>query len=350
MTAKNIGIWGGGNISETHLKAALEVEGLNVTGVCGQNAEKVKKLAELAGTRAFPDWEQFLDNARLDIVAIGSPSGLHSEQGMEAARRGIHVLVEKPIDINCRRTDKLIEQCARSGVKLGVFFQDRVAPEIQKMKALVDGGELGKLLLATAHVKWYRPPEYYSDSKWRGTWALDGGGAVINQAIHTLDTVLHLMGPVKRVFAITRTQFHQMEAEDTAVATFEFQNGAIGTFEAATSAFPGHPRRLFITGSEGTVALEHDRITAVDLRGATSESERVEDKGRNLSESSPVVSDVSGHRRIIEDFLEALDCGRRPLCDGIEGRRSIELVEAIYQSSRTGEAVVLESGQRSKGA
>ena len=184
----------------------------------------------------------------MDIVAIGSPSGLHAEQGIAAARRGLHVLSEKPLDITTRRADELIDACAAAGVKLGVFFQDRLRPAVARIKRMLDDGELGKPVMIAGRVRWYRPPEYYSGSKWRGTWTLDGGGALMNQAIHTVDLVQWLFGPVARVSAAVATRVHEIEVEDTAAAVLEFTSGAIGTIEAATSLFPGYPRRIEVTG------------------------------------------------------------------------------------------------------
>ena len=337
----HIGILGGGNISESHLKAALEIDGLEVSAVCGQNQKKVEELAGICQAVTYTDTGAFLKHRPMELVAIGSPSGLHAEQGIAAARAGLHVLVEKPIDISVVRAKKLITVCEKAGVKLGVFFQDRVAPDSRRLKKMITSGRLGDLLLATAHVKWYRPPEYYGDSRWRGTWALDGGGAVMNQAIHTVDLLLWFLGDVRRVTGLTRTQLHEIEVEDTAVAVLEFENGVLGTFEASTSAFPGQPRKMFISGSEGTVSLEHDRLVAIDLHTSRESDKRPEAAERNLSESSPVVSDVTGHREILRDFIEAIQGNRSPLCDGHEACRSVELIEAIYRSAREGRTVSL---------
>ena len=331
----HIGILGGGNISESHLKAALEIEDLEVSAVCGQNQQKVEKLASHCQAATYSETAEFLKHRPMDLVAIGSPSGLHGEQGIAAAKAGLHVLVEKPLEINTERADQLISECDRAKVKLGIFFQDRVAPDSRRLKKLINNGELGRISLATAHVKWYRPPEYYGDSRWRGTWALDGGGAVMNQAIHTVDLLLWLLGDVRCVTALTKTQLHDIEVEDTAVALWEFKSGALGTFEATTAAFPGQPRRLFVSGSEGTVTFEHDRIVSFDLHsGHDASDQEPAAEGRNLSESSPVVSDVTGHREILRDFIDAIRLDRPPICDGREGRRSVELVEAIYRSAR----------------
>jgi predicted dehydrogenase len=337
----HVGILGGGNISETHARAAHETSGVEVAVIYGQNQEKAARLAERFGGRASASLQEFLEHEPLDLVMIGSPSGLHAEQGIAAARRGLHVLVEKPLDLNTRRADELINECERAGVKLGVCFQDRVAPDIRRLKQLIAASALGKPILVSGRIKWYRPPEYYSGSRWRGTSALDGGGALMNQGVHTVDLLLWLMGEVGRVSARSITAFHKIEVEDTVVATLEFRNGAIGTLEAATSVYPGYPRRLELTGSEGTIILEHDRIVAADLRNAQIDLAAPATESANASATSPIVSDVRGHKELLQDFLGAIETNGKPLCDGVEGRRSVELVQAIYESARTGKAITL---------
>ena len=339
-----IGILGGGNISQTHARAAQEIDGARLVAVGGDNPARVRQLAESVAAAAYEDDESFFAHRPMDVVLIGSPSGRHAEQGIRAARHGLHVLVEKPLAITTEEAEALIAACDEAGVKLGVFFQDRAAPDAGRLKELVDGGNVGKMILASARVRWYRPPEYYAGSRWRGTWALDGGGALMNQGIHTVDLLLWLMGEVRMVWAKATTALHDIEVEDTVVAAMEFTSGAVATLEAATSAYPGYSRRLELTGSEGTVILENDRLVAADLRtpleGPIGGPSGLADERA----VSATVSDASGHRRVLEDFLQAIRTGGEPLCDGRQGRRSVELVRAIYRSSQTGEPVRLVSG------
>lgn len=334
-----LGILGGGNISETHTRAALEINGVTVTAVCGPNLKKVSRLAHEAGATAYQELEQFFRHKPMDAVLIGSPSGLHAQQGIAAARHGLHVLVEKPIDVTTERTDSLIAECERARVKLGVFFQDRVAPGIAKLKRVIDSGELGRPILMSASVRWYRPPEYYGDSQWRGTRALDGGGALMNQGIHTVDLLQWLFGGIAVVWGKTLTALHRIESEDTVVASLGFRNGAIGNLEAATSAYPGFARRIEMTWSQGTVVLEGDHIRSSDLRMPVWELSAGEPKSDDSRATSPVVSDTRGHRKIIEDFLDSVASGGMPICDGHQARRSVEFVQAVYESSRTGHPV-----------
>ena len=329
----NVGLVGAGNISDTHARAALAA-GLQIAGVYGDNHEKARQLAERYGAAPFPTLEALLAQPSLDIVIIGSPSGCHAEQAIAAARTGRHVLVEKPLDISTARIDRLLEHMARAGVVCGVCFQDRLKPAVVDMKRRIEAGEIGTPLLATGEVKWFRPREYYSASRWRGTWAFDGGGALMNQGIHTVDLLVYLLGAVTSVSGLTSTRFHTIEAEDTATALIEFANGAHGTLDVTTAAPPGSPRRLRITGSEGSLWLEGDRLVDAVLPP----------DGVPENAASATVSDASAHQRILEDFVDAIRSGRRPICDGVEGRRSVAVVEAVYRSSREKTAIALTSG------
>lgn len=330
----HIGLIGGGNISETHARAASAIPGVKIAAVYGSNPDKVARLCSEYGGTPFDNLRAFLSHRPLQAVILGSPSGQHAEQGIAAAQSGLHVLTEKPIDITTNRADALIEAARRAGVKLAVIFQDRVKPNIQALKRWLDAGTLGKPLLVDASVKWYRPPDYYANSKWRGTFALDGGGALINQAIHTVDLLLWLFSDVARVQAHTATILHKIEAEDTAVALLEFKSGAVCTLLATTAAYPGYPRRLEITTTEGTVILEHDRIIATDLRNPLPGVATHVSGDANQSASSAAVTDVTAHRAIIENFLDAITNNAALVCDGTQGRRSLALVEAIYRAAR----------------
>jgi UDP-N-acetyl-2-amino-2-deoxyglucuronate dehydrogenase len=335
----HIGLIGGGNITETHARAALAIPGIKISAIQGTNTEKIARLCREHGGTPYQDFDAFLQHRPMDLVVIGSPSGLHATQGIAAARHGLHVLTEKPVDISTARADALIEAAKQAKVQLGVIFQDRLKPHIRQLKNWIDQGLLGKPLLVDARVKWYRPPEYYASSRWRGTFALDGGGALINQGVHTVDLLLWLLGDVVRVQARTATQLHKIEAEDTAVAILEFSSGPLGIIQATTTAFPGYPRRVEISGSEGTVILEHDRIIAANLRNAPAAAESAA-ADENQSASSAAVTDFRGHQAVLEDFLQAIQQKRAPACDGLEGRRSLALIEAIYRAAKTPDRAV----------
>jgi len=305
-----IGIIGAGGISNTHVRAAQGIDGVEIAAVYGSNPDKTAALAASAGAVAYRDFDAFLAHP-MDMVAIGSPSALHAEQAIAALGRGLHVLAEKPLDVTTEKIDAVIAEADRTGLLVGVFFQERLIPELVAIKRQIDGGELGTPLFVSGHLDWYRPPEYYSESRWRGKRALDGGGALMNQGIHTVDVLLWLFGDATRVAGRTATRLHRIEVEDTAAALIEFASGAFGTLHATTAAYPGAPRRLFVTGSRG--AVEH----AEPARGAA-------------------VADATPHRRILEDFVDAIRSGRPPMCDAREGRRSVALIEAVYRSAGSG--------------
>lgn len=335
----HLGLIGAGNISQTHARAASAVPGVEIVAVLGSNVEKARTLSAEYRAASYSDLEKFLSHKPMDIVAIGSPSGLHAEQGIAAARRGLHVLTEKPLDVTTARADALISAVDKAGVKLGVFFQDRFKPGVRRMKDSLDSGALGKPILADARVKWYRPPEYYKSSRWRGTLALDGGGALINQAIHTADLLLWMFGDVVAVQAGKATALHEIESEDTLVALLEFANGALGSFIATTSIYPGYPRRIELSGSNGTLVLADDQFVSAGLRGTAGAHVEPLETPLDRRAVSPAISDFRPHQAVMEDFICAVQSGSEPLCSGREGRRSLALVEAIYLSCRTGSRV-----------
>jgi predicted dehydrogenase len=322
------GFVGCGNITDTHARAAREA-GVGVAAFFGRDPAKAEAMAARYGGRAFARYEDFLAHRPMDLVVIGSPSGVHAEQGVAAAERGLHVLVEKPIDVTTARGGALVAAAEKAGVKLGVLFQDRLKPDLVRLRGFLAGGGLGRLLVASARVKWHRPPEYYSASSWRGTKALDGGAALVNQGIHTVDLLLWLLGPVEDVRALTGTLLHPIEGEDVALALLRFASGPLATLEATTVAFPGYPRRVEISGTEGTVVVEGDRVVAADLRTPAPGLVSVGEEGR-ASAATAAVADATPHRRVIEDFARAIATGGVPACDGREGLRSLALVEAVY--------------------
>jgi UDP-N-acetyl-2-amino-2-deoxyglucuronate dehydrogenase len=328
-----IGILGCGNIAKIHAEAIRRVPDLVLTSVCSRSEASARRTADTFGVPWHTDLEEFLTDRNLDAVTICTPSGTHADLGCAAALMGKHVLTEKPIDVSLEKADALIEACRRGGVRLGVSFQSRFLDAPRVLKQAVDEGRLGRILMAGAHVKWYRSEQYYAAARWRGTLDLDGGGALINQAIHTVDLLRFIAGPVAEVSAFTGTLLHtSIQGEDTAVATLRLSNGALGIIEAATSAFPGFKRRLEITGTEGTAILEGDNISHWSLRDGSpnpaSASGDISDGSAN-----PMAIDCEGHRRVMEDFAAAIREKRDPFVDGVAGRESLEIVRAVYRSS-----------------
>jgi predicted dehydrogenase len=330
----HVGLVGGGGISDTHARAVEACPGTALVACWGANRERTSALAARHGARACVTFDEFLGHRPMDLVVIGSPSGLHAEQGIAAARRSLHVLVEKPIDTATSRADALITAADRAGVRLGVIFQDRLKPALVRLRDELRSGRLGTPLLASARVKWYRPPDYYASSRWRGTKALDGGAALINQGIHTVDLLRWLLGPVANVKGLTATRLHAIEGEDVALALLEFASGAVATFEATTCAFPGYARRVELTTTAGTITIEGDALAAAELREPLPGLlDAVQGGQAALSAASPLVSDVSAHAAVVADFVEAIRTGRAAACDGREGRDALAVVEAIYAAS-----------------
>lgn len=339
MNEVGFGIVGGGMIGAVQAAAIEQINGAKLVAVCGRDEKRSAEFAARFGAVGYTDYDKFLAHPGLQIINICTPSGTHAELGIRAAEAGKNVLVEKPIEINLQQADALISACERAEVKLGVIFQSRFLPAVQRIKQAVDEGRLGRLMIGDAFVKWYRAPEYYADS-WHGTLSLDGGGALINQAIHTVDLLRWIMGPVETAFAMkSALRYPHIEAEDTLVGTVKFQNGALGVVQAATSAKPGFKRRLEISGERGSIILDGDAISfwAIDGEDAdTGEAEQLTDGSAN-----PAAISNEGHRRQIEDMMRAVIENRPPMIDGREGRKSLELVMALYAAANEGKPVRL---------
>ena len=340
-----IGILGAGGISDTHVRAAQGLDGVQIVAVHGGNHEKAAALAQRAGAVAYDTLGSFLEHP-MDAVAIGSPSGLHAEQAIAAVRRGLHVIVEKPLDITPARIDALIGEADRARVKVGVFFQERLLPELVAIKQKIDSGAIGKPVFIAGRLPWYRPPEYYANSRWRGTRALDGGGALMNQGIHTVDVLLWLFGPVSGVLGRTANSLHRdIEVEDTAVATLEFESGALGTIEATTAAYPGFNKKLEITGEHGSVILEDDNILAWNFRDSRPEDDAIRASSQQGSigggASDPTKINFYGHQLQLQDLVDSVRNNTRPAVEGREARNAVALIRALYASADKGAPVKL---------
>lgn len=340
MSEVGFGIVGGGMIGAVQAAAIQQISGAKLVAVCGRDEARTAEFAAKFGCTAYTDYERFLHHPGLQVVNICTPSGTHAELGIRAAKAGKHVLTEKPIETTLENADALIAACDRAGVKLGVIFQSRFLPAVQRIKQAIDEGRLGKLMVGDALVKWYRAPEYYAPGTWRGTLKMDGGGALINQAIHTVDLLRWMMGPAESAFAMKAAlRYPHIEAEDTLVGTVKFQNGALGMIQATTSAKPGFKRRLEISGERGSIILDGDAISvwAIDGEDANlGEAEQLTDGSAN-----PAAISNEGHRRQIEDMMQAVLENRAPMIDGREGRKSLELVVALYAAANEGTPVRL---------
>ena len=341
------GIIGTGMISAYHAAAIGEIRGATLVGCYNHSPEKAKTFAEEHGCEAFDDVDALLNRPGIDVVCVLTPSGARRDYAVAAARAGKHVVVEKPIEVTLKRCDAIIDACDAAGVKLCTIMQSRFSPANQELKKAVEAGRFGTLTLGDTYVKWWRSQEYYDSGGWRGTYELDGGGAFMNQAIHNVDLLLWLMGDVAEVCAVTGTLAHErIEVEDTAVAAVKFAGGALGTLEATTAAWPGLLKKTEIHGTAGSAIVEQDDILLWDFKDKDRRDASIRKKFGRGNETSGGASDPKaishvGHREQLKDFLKAIDTGGTPLVDGREGRKSVELILAIYQSAWTGKRVAL---------
>jgi predicted dehydrogenase len=349
MATHGFGIVGCGMIAEFHTRAINELEGARVVAGFSRSAINGPKIARLAGgdCTIHDDLDRMLAHPGLDVVCVCTPSGAHLEPAVRAARAGKHVVVEKPLEITLPRCDAIIRACDEAGVRLCTIFPSRFTPANIALKKAIDAGRFGRLTLGDTYVKWWRTQAYYDSGGWRGTWELDGGGALMNQAIHNVDLLQWLMGDVETVQGLTATLVHdRIEVEDTAVAAVRFTNGALGVIEAATSAFPGLLKRTEIHGEHGSARVEQDDITlwtfAAEAPGDAEVRAAIQAAtGFTAGASDPRGITHIGHRDQLRDFLHAIDTGGAPVVDGREGRKSVEIIRALYRSARTGQAVRL---------
>ena len=341
------GIVGCGMISHFHAKAIGDIKGATLIGCYNKSLCKAELFSEEHRCRLYPSLKEMLNDPKIDAVCICTPSGLHKESAVLAAKARKHVVVEKPLEITLGRCDAIIDACQKNRVKLTTIMPSRFSPANIALKEAIDSRRFGRLTLGDTYVKWWRSQEYYDSGGWRGTWKLDGGGAYMNQAIHNVDLLYSLMGDVVEVSAITDTLAHKrIEVEDVGVAVLRFKNGALGTIEATTSAFPGLLKKTEIHGTEGSAIVEQDDILLWDFAKSTKKDARIRKKfarkvGGGGGASDPKAISHTGHREQLKDFIRSVEKGTRPLVDGREGRKSVEIILAIYKSSQSGKRIEL---------
>ena len=361
------GVIGCGSIGPTHMGAIRQIDGAELVAV----ADTVRDRAEAAATKyevakVYDSADALLADREIDAVCLCTPSGMHAEGAVAALQAGKHVVCEKPMEISLDACDRMIAAADTTGKKLTIISQHRFDAATVLVKEAIDSGKLGKIVLADATVKWWRTQAYYDSGDWRGTWAMDGGGALMNQGVHTVDLLQWLAGGVTSLYAQTRTLAHErIEVEDTAVAALTFASGAIGTLTATTAAWEGYPVRIDIFGTEGAAIIEGDRLKTLKLksgeefqseeaaahalsvaRGGTA-SVKEEAATRLTVPSGGAAADPGAvwgdaHRAQIEDFLRAIRTDTQPLIDGRAGRKPLEIITGVYRSSRTGLPVTIE--------
>jgi UDP-N-acetyl-2-amino-2-deoxyglucuronate dehydrogenase len=342
-------IVGCGMIARFHARALAEVAGARVTALVSRDRGRAKSMADELGLSCHVDTHLGAVLARpdVDVLIVTTPSGAHLDPAVAAAKAGKHVVVEKPLEISAERCDRIIAACDESRVKLCTIFPSRFGDANRALKAAVEAGRFGRLTLGETTCKWWRSQQYYDEGGWKGTKALDGGGALMNQAIHNVDLLLWLMGPAVSVSGFTATRAHErIEVEDTAVACLRFANGALGVIQAATSVHPGLSKTVAVHGDRGTVVVEQDDVLRWDLTPETAGDQAIRERfavkvQASGGASNPAAISHLGHARQLEDFVRAVRTDTAPLVDGREGRRAVALIEAVYQSAATGRSVEL---------
>ncbi|MBC6368142.1 Gfo/Idh/MocA family protein [Algoriphagus sp. AK58] len=333
MRNHKIGIIGTGAIALKHAQAIDSLANAELVGLFNPNPSSAAKAQYKFSVPILSDWEDFIAIPDLEVVCICTPSGMHLEPALKAIQAGKHVFVEKPIEVTLDRADQLIQAAEAKNVKLGVVFQNRFSTDFIRLKEAVMDGVFGRLLMGNAAINWFRDGNYYSSSQWKGTLAYDGGGALINQAIHTLDLLLEVMGEVDSVFGKVKTTLYPIEGEDLGAALVNFKSGAMGTITAGTSLYPGYSERLEIYGTEGSAILEAGKLTAWNVKGKESPILKAENASTSGS-SDPNAIGFELHAKQWRDFLQAIETGIQPEVDGPKSRKSLELIRAIYQSSK----------------
>jgi len=336
-----IGLVGCGRISRNHLAAIAKLnDKLELAAVCDVVEERAREAAGETGARVYTDYEQMLDREDLDIVSICTPSGLHAEQGVMAAEAGCHVITEKPMSITLEGADRLIHACDKHRVSLFVVKQNRLNPTMQLLKRAVDKGRFGRIFFVQSNVFWSRPQSYYDQAPWRGTWEFDGG-ALMNQASHYVDALYWLVGNVEYVIASTATLARKIEAEDTGAAILKFRNGAIGTLNVTMLTYPRNMEgSITIIGEYGTAKVGGMAVNRIEKW----EFKEYDDDDRLVESADYQPPNVYGygHYAYYQNVLDTLlKNPNTPHIDGRSGRKSLEIVLAIYRSAQTGKRVAI---------
>lgn len=352
-------IVGAGVIGLHHGKVISELaEEIELVAVADTHLDKAEKITAERGGKAFSSLTEALATTDVDVVVVCTPTGRHAEVAIEALEAGRHVIIEKPAEVSLEKTDQIIEAQRRAGTMVTVISQHRFDPATEIAVAAIANGELGRLTSGIASIDWWRGQSYYDSGDWRGTWELDGGGALMNQGVHTVDLLVATMGRPIEVFAYTATLAHQrIETEDVAVGVVKFESGALGVLHASTAAFPGLSARLQVHGDKGSVVIDNDELTFIHVTREDAEREEKaygskKDSINQIAEyqhsdgSSATAGSNPGqlsdaHRYQYNNFLAALR-GEEEIRVGLaENRQSISVILGVYESARTGRPVRL---------
>jgi predicted dehydrogenase len=366
VNAIRFGIVGCGSIGPTHAGALKQIPDAQLVAVADLGKEKATAVAEKFGvTKIYASDEELIADPDVDVVVFATPSGNHATQAVRALKAGKHVVVEKPMDVSLEACDRMIKAERETGKKLAIISQHRWDHASIFVKDAIDTGKLGKIILVEMSVKWWRTQQYYDSGDWRGTWKFDGGGALMNQGVHTVDLMQWLAGPVQSISARIATAGHErIEVEDIAVASLKFRSGAIGTLTASTACYNGQPARLDIYGTEGSAVIEGDHLKLFRLKNGTevtaSEASRhavsvamggtasVKDEAATRLDTQAVKDPGAvwgdAHREQLKDFIRAIRTDTNPLIHGAEGRKPLEIILGVYESAKSGKEVQLGAG------
>ncbi len=336
-----IGIVGIGTIADIHAQALQASDKLELFSVYSRSEKKARSLGEKYAVGWHTDWNAFISDPELDAVSVCTPSGNHLDYGEMAALAGKHVIIEKPIEVTLERAKRLVRVCEENGVALAVIYQSRFVPEIHALKGKLDEQVIGKLFMGDARIKWFRGQDYYDSGEWRGTLALDGGGVLINQAIHTIDLLQWFMGDVENIYGNAGTMTHErLEGEDNAVAVIKFKSGAFGVIQGSTSIQPAQARCIEMHGEKGSIKVDGDDV---QILLAGSDQGEAEKKGKASGASSPLAGfSPDPHRFQFEAIADAISRGEEPPVSGKDSLKSLAIVQAIYESSKTSLPVIMD--------
>ncbi|MEO8206100.1 MAG: Gfo/Idh/MocA family oxidoreductase [Chthoniobacterales bacterium] len=345
MSNENVGfaIVGLGSIADFHAAAVEHAAGAKLVAVYSRSQEKCAKFAEEHNAAACSTLEELLAREDVEVVMIATPSGAHADIAIQAMKEGKHVLCEKPLDVTLEKIDAVLKTAQETNRIAAAIFQSRFGETALALKAAVDAGRFGKLAICSAYIKWWRSQEYYASSNWRGTWALDGGGALMNQGIHAVDLLQWLVCMPTEVSAYISTVGHDgLEVEDTAVASLRFKDGAVGVIEGSTACYPGTAKRIEICGTDGYVILEDDNVIRWEFRNAEPNDEEIRKPKEGViggGAADPRAISFQGHQLQIENLVQAIRSGEKVAIPASEARNAVQLILGIYESSKTGKPV-----------
>ncbi len=342
MTPLNFALVGCGRIAKRHseLLGNKQIANAQLSAVCDVRRERARAIGQQFSVPHYTDMHEMMRAARVDVAVVLTESGLHAANVLELAQYRKHIVVEKPMALTLLDADRMIAACDEAGIHLFVVKQNRFNVPVVKLREALEAGRFGKLVLGTVRVRWCRPQSYYDTDAWRGTWAMDGG-VLTNQASHHVDLLEWMMGDVDSVYAVSATRLVEIETEDTAVVTLQFRNGALGIIEATTAARPKDLEgSISVLGENGTVEIAGFAVNEMRTWNFSSPQQGDEDVLSKYSVNPPNVYGY-GHQAYYEHVVDALLNEGRKLVDGLQGRRSLELITAIYESIETGRPVAL---------